>query len=65
MAICKSCNEQCNLVKHDEGIGSYEFWGSKGVDSRIVIVSNCCHEEYELEPGETEEDHFEPDYDDY
>lgn len=62
MAICKECGETCDLTKVDEGIGSYEYWGARGFDSRIEIVSWCCHAEYELEPGESEEDHFEPDY---
>ena len=29
----------------DEGIGSYEYWGAKGVDIQLVEVSDCCGEE--------------------
>ena len=40
--FCGSCGEPCSPKEIDEGIGSYEFWGHKGVDRRIVTVSHCC-----------------------
>lgn len=68
MATCNCCGETCYLTKIDNGIGPYEFWGAKGNDSQIEIVSCCCEADYILDPNETEEDHFdhfdEP-YDDF
>jgi len=26
----------------DNGIGSYEYWGSWGTDVRLAVESNCC-----------------------
>lgn len=63
MAICKECGEECTLVKIDDGIGSYEFWGHKGFHHDYRIGSKCCEADYELEPNEKEVDHFGQDYD--
>jgi len=66
--FCGSCRAPCEPRTTDEGIGPYEFWGSKGVDSNIVTVSDCCeadlYEDFELQIGYTPEEP-EPDYDDY
>jgi hypothetical protein len=40
----------------DEGIGSYEYWGAKGVDIRLVEVSPCCEADVLDEPPEGDED---------
>jgi hypothetical protein len=40
--ICGACNEPCQVVTSDQGIGSYEFWGATGVDTDIQTLSDCC-----------------------
>ena len=66
MAICKGCGEEARLIKIDVGIGSYEYWGCRGNDSQIEVVTECCEDDFELGPNESIDDHFEPvDYEDY
>ena len=45
MPYCGQCKKECSVRVVDEGIGAYEFWGSRGVDSHKVVVSNCCDAE--------------------
>lgn len=40
--ICTDCGEECETLVVDNGIGSYEYGGSKGVDTRLEVVSDCC-----------------------
>lgn len=40
--ICEECLCHCNGVWVDFGIGSYEFWGARGFDTRWEYVSDCC-----------------------
>ena len=42
---CDNCGLPCFGVEHDEGIGTYEYWGCKGVDHRYVFLSDCCEAE--------------------
>jgi len=53
---CTFCNEECAVDVVDEGIGSYEYWGAKGVDIRLVEVSACCGEDVTDEPSEEDAD---------
>ena len=39
---CETCHQPCFGVYRDDGIGPYEYWGSKGVHHDWVVVSNCC-----------------------
>lgn len=39
---CTECGENCTVIGVDNGIGPYEFWGQKGTDVQIDLVSNCC-----------------------
>jgi hypothetical protein len=43
--ICSGCGNACDAITIDVGIGSYEYWGSTGVDVRLVEVSRCCEAE--------------------
>lgn len=53
---CAHCNKECIGVAVDNGIGSYEYWGSKGVHHQIDIESNCCNAQVlDYDPGEYEE----------
>ena len=53
---CSDCGQECTVGVIDEGIGSYEYWGAKGVDVRLVEVSDCCEAEVLDEPPEEEQD---------
>jgi hypothetical protein len=46
MILCRECNRECRVVTVDFGIGSYEYWGATGYDSRLEQVSNCCEADY-------------------
>ena len=39
---CDECGQECYGVLRDDGIGSYEYWGSRGTHHDWVAVSNCC-----------------------
>ncbi len=52
---CGECKEECNPTVIDEGIGSYEFWGAKCVDTRLFLVSCCCEGTVYSDPKCTEE----------
>jgi hypothetical protein len=61
--FCGCCGEPCSTKTIDEGIGSYEYWGAKGVDSRKANVSQCCEAELFNDPYLTTSYEFsEPDY---
>ena len=40
--ICGACDAPCKVIVADQGIGAYEFWGSKGTDVDLQAVSDCC-----------------------
>jgi hypothetical protein len=44
MLKCECCGEECTASVIDEGIGTYEYWGSRGVDICLVVESDCCGE---------------------
>lgn len=52
---CAACGKECVAGIIDEGIGSYEFWGSKGVDIQLSEVSDCCEAKVLDEPPEEED----------
>ncbi len=57
MMWCMACGQECRSVEVDFGIGPYEFWGFRGVDRDVRLVSNCCeHEVTDVEPSLTEPD---------
>lgn len=39
---CGECHAPCYGISADFGIGSYEFWGERGIDTDIRFVSKCC-----------------------
>ena len=45
--ICSHCGHECELIEVDNGIGSYEFWGARGVHHEYETVSSCCEEPVE------------------
>lgn len=63
MPYCNECKQECKGKWVDFGIGSYEFWGARGIDTRMAFVSECC----EADVFEDEECKvpFNPDYDLY
>jgi len=48
--FCPHCNDTVSGKPIDVGIGTYEYWGCKGVDKQIVIVCEDC--DVELEDAE-------------
>jgi hypothetical protein len=72
---CSECKKPCEVELVDDGIGPYEFWGMKGVDRRMVAVSDCCEADPVHEDGrplsdsevwglcEPPEREYEPEYD--
>lgn len=51
---CSECRQLCHDVERDFGVGTYEYWGATGVDSRVARVSECCDGDL-LTPEEFEE----------
>ncbi len=45
--ICGECGKLAAIVEVDFGIGSYEYWGAKGIDVNIHYVSECCEVDWE------------------
>ena len=67
---CGECKQECVVITVDYGIGSYEFWGARGCDTQLALVSNCCEADVFTDeactiPYEPDyPDQPEPDYDD-
>lgn len=40
--FCGFCRKACDANIIDTGIGGYEYWGNKGFDKRLELVSLCC-----------------------
>lgn len=43
--VCEGCGRECDIVDVDYGIGSYEYWGFRGVHHQYAPGSSCCGEE--------------------
>lgn len=43
--FCGECGQPCKSSIVDFGIGSYEFWGQRGVDRNEQLASDCCEGE--------------------
>ena len=55
MTWCCACKQECLVIEVDFGIGSYEYWGAKGVDIDLQEVSDCCEADWtEEDPNEDE-----------
>jgi len=52
--VCSECRQPCRDVERDFGIGAYEYWGARGVDTNLQLVSECCDGDL-LTPEEFEE----------
>lgn len=61
--FCGCCGQPCSPRQVDNGIGAYEYWGSKGVDVRIDTESDCCDAPVFSDAALTKEYEYEPDYD--
>lgn len=40
--LCEACGQPAHGMTVDYGIGSYEFWGMRGVHRDVQRVSECC-----------------------
>jgi len=47
LMYCNCCEEEVRAVQVDHGIGSYEYWGSKGVHHDWRWCCPTCGEELE------------------
>lgn len=52
---CRECECNVQTVKMDFGIGSYEYWGCKGVHTDVRQVCPSCEGEVEDERAEEEQ----------
>lgn len=52
---CGGCGNPCSTKIIDDGIGGYEFWGSKGYDSQKWVGSDCCEDTLYWNVGLTRE----------
>lgn len=64
-AWCKECNDYVETKQEDVGIGSYEFWGSRGTDTRWVVMCAICESPVYVDEDSTEEITVEDQRDDY
>ena len=65
MTICPHCEKECSPKQIDIGIGFYEYWGQKCVDTQLIWVSDCCEEEVEdFNPSDWEDEGAIEDYED-
>ena len=46
--FCPACGLACTYHPEDQGIGPYEFWGQKCVDTHMVMMSDCCEAPVEV-----------------
>jgi hypothetical protein len=42
IVTCDECQKECRVVTIDVGIGVFEYWGFRGVDTQLHRVSDCC-----------------------
>lgn len=47
---CAECGDHVQGVAVDMGIGAYEYWGARGVDTDIQFLSPCCEAEIKENP---------------
>jgi hypothetical protein len=60
---CGECGKPAGEEKTDLGIGPYEFWGQKCVDTQIAWVSDCCEGSLFENPELTVEHEHEEEWD--
>lgn len=60
---CENCEDDVDIYEEDCGIGSYEFWGQKGTDTRMGYFCTVCNEEIDGwepdDPGAEADDAYE------
>lgn len=54
IGICSECKNHSAFKRVDDGIGSYEYWGARGVHHDYHWYSECCEVEPEGELDITE-----------
>lgn len=53
---CTCCHEPCDVYLIDEGIGDYEYWGSKETHVLMTPYSECCRDEVTTKPPYKDKD---------
>lgn len=56
IGICSKCERHSGFRREDQGIGGYEFWGSRETHHNWQWVSECCEAPERGEVEELEED---------
>ena len=62
-ADCPQCEKEVDVVMIDCGIGAYEYWGAKGVDTDLRPSCSICQEE--LDSQDVFWDDLDDEVDDY
>lgn len=63
--ICPICQNETDVYIEDIGIGSYEYWGSLEVNSRIRAFTKCCDESMDVPVIENDNYEDKDDFNDY
>ena len=50
MYWCTECKQSCTGKVFDFGIGAYEFWGQRCVQTQKAYVSTCCEADVSTNP---------------
>jgi hypothetical protein len=62
LLYCATCGKPCDWKRVDCGIGPYEFWGQKCIDTNVQVLSECCEDDIFTDPELTisyeHEDHI-------
>ena len=40
--LCPECGQPAIARAEDFGIGPYEFWGARYIDTDVHLVTDCC-----------------------
>jgi len=54
--VCDTCNEPCELIFEDCGIGTTEAWGCIANHSDWQWVSECCGDTFTKKPEDENDD---------
>lgn len=49
--FCAECEQPCEVITVDFGIGPHEFWGCSGYHADLCAVSDCCEADVLREKG--------------
>lgn len=63
-AYCPECQEEVDVELIDNGIGAYEYWGFRGIDTRKEPCCSQCGDYLEdFQEEDAEADYWDREYD--